>query len=112
MYFERQLPQVGGQTHSESVAPRTLFDELDFAVTDLRLGRFGVRRLRKERVAARGKLRPLAAVEPEGDNPVDVHVFDGGAARRDRPDVDSRSTIPDLNRDVLLAIHRGGHRRS
>ena len=72
MYLERQLPQIGCHTRSEDVAPRTLFDELDFAVADLRLGRFGLRRLRKDLVTARGGLRHFARTPRVRACPIDA----------------------------------------
>ncbi|MGC8141081.1 hypothetical protein ACP3W2_27000, partial [Salmonella enterica] len=79
------------------MAPRALFDELDFALLDHCCACGVLRRLGKGLVAARRGLWHFAAAELKGDNAVDVLVFGGSTAEWDRVARDVRATIPDLD---------------
>ena len=102
--------QIRCAARSQNVAARTLFDEFNLASLDLCFGRGLLGRLGKALFDARRRGGHAAAAEFEGDNAVGVLIFQGGAARWNRPDGNGGSAIPDLNRDELLAIDCISHR--
>ena len=103
--------KIGRSVRTELMAARALLDESHFARIDLRLSRLLLRGLRKRRFDSRRRHRHRAAAELESDNSIGVLKFQSGAARRNLGDRDGGAAVAHLNRNILLAIDRVGHRR-
>src|ERR1035437_5003513 len=93
------------------MAARALLDKFGLPSLDLGGARLICGRLGERLVLAGHRLRPLAPIEFEGDDPVRVFVFESGTRWRDRSDPDARSAIAGLNSDILPAVDDISHWR-
>src|SRR5271165_2867202 len=103
--------QVRGAARTQLVAANALLDELDLSGVDLRWRRGLSRRRQQWRFLAQRRHGYGAAAQFEGDNSIAILVFKGGAAGWDGSHRDRAAAVAHLDRDILLAVDRVGHRR-
>src|ERR1700676_968848 len=97
-----EFAQVRGAARAQHMAARTFFDELEFAGIDLSLGGPLHGRLRKRLFHARRRHRYGTAAQLEGNDAVDILIFERGTARRNWPQRNRGRSVSCLNGDELL----------
>ena len=106
-----ELAQVRRNAWAQHVAARTFLDKFHFTSPDTLLIRALLGRLRKGLIDTRWRRGHRATAELEGYDAVGVLVTMGGAAGRNRPYSDRRTTVTRLHGNKLHTIDGVGHRR-